>query len=352
MVWPRRPLKGTLARADGAWFSVLVVQCLGRPVSWSFSVLVEEADVRGSDERRESLFSHVDVEARPRSDHPLRSIRALTDENRCELVVDARLTQSLLQNQYRSRLAYLQVQQQVVESQHELEGDRGKLEEGVQAIASLDRQKAETVAEYRHGLLTDLAKAEVSASEHGEELAKARDKAGLRTLRAPVDGTVQQLAVHTLGGVVTPAQPLMVVVPKGTGLEIKATLPNKDVGFVHRGQAVEVKVEAYTFTRYGLLHGEVASLSQDVVAPQDAAEDRHSSRDEADYDDEAKRQAGQPTYVVRVSLDATTIRTEDGISQLEPGMAVTAEIKTGRRTVISYLLSPLLRLRQEGLRER
>ena len=139
--------------------------------------------------------------------------------------------------------------------------------------------------------------------------------------------------------------------PPAPGLEIKATLPNKDVGFVHRGQAVEIKVEAYTFTHYGLLHGEVASLSQDVVAPQDAQ--AHDGRKDAEAEnDEQARQARQPTYVARVSLERTTIRTEDGISQLEPGMAVTAEIKTGRRTVISYLLSPLLRMRQEGLRER
>ena len=261
------------------------------------------------------------------------------------------IRQSLLQNQYGSRLAYLQVQQQVVESQHELAGDREKLEEGVQALAALDRQKAEVVAEYRKGLLTDLAKAEVSASEHGEELAKAEDKRALRTLRAPVDGTVQQLAVHTLGGVVTPAQQLMVVVPQGTGLEIEATLPNKDVGFVHKGQEVEIKVEAYTFTRYGLLHGRVTSLSQDAVAAQDPQQ--HDGRKDTEaQNDEQARQAGQASYVAHVALERTTIRTEDGVSELEPGMAVTAEIKTGRRTVISYLLSPLLRLRQEGLRER
>ncbi len=83
----------------------------------------------------------------------------------------------------------------------------------------------------------------ISLNEHGEELEKATLKHGLRTLRAPVDGTVQQLAVHTLGGVVTPAQQLMVVVPEGTGVEIEATLPNKDAigqpGFVHKGQELD-----------------------------------------------------------------------------------------------------------------
>ena len=258
---------------------------------------------------------------------------------------------ALLQNQYGSRLAYLQIQQQLVESQHELEGQKQKAEETAQALAGLDRQKVAETAEYRKGLLSDLAKAEISANEHAEDLEKAQMKQRLRTLCAPVDGTVQQLAVHTLGGVVTPAQQLMVVVPKGTGLEIEATLPNKDVGFVHKGQPVVIKVEAFTFTRYGLLHGVVKSLSQDVVAPQDQAQ--HDGRKDTDAaNDEQARQAGQPTYVALISLYATSVPTEDGLSPTEPGMAVTTEIKTGKRTVISYLMSPLLRFRQEGLRER
>ena len=97
--------------------------------------------------------------------------------------------------------------------------------------------------------------------------------------------------------------------------------------------------------------GAVTSLSQDAAPPQDTAEYKRGGRD-GRGGRIGQRQEGQLTYVARVALDATTIRTEDGVSQLEPGMAVTAEIKTGRRTVISYLVSPLLRLKQEGLRER
>jgi hemolysin D len=173
-------------------------------------------------------------------------------------------------------------------------------------------------------------------------------------LAAPVDGTVQQLAVHTVGGVVTPAQQLMVIVPKGAGLEIEATLANRDVGFVSKGQEVEVKVEAFTFTRYGLLHGTVTSVSQDAVAPQDASSDtRNNRKDDADLsNNEEDRQSRQAAYVAHVALAERGIQTEQGFTPLEPGMAVTAEIKTGQRRVISYLLSPLLRYKQEGLRER
>lgn len=152
---------------------------------------------------------------------------------------------------------------------------------------------------------------------------------------------------------VTPAEPLMVIVPDGPKLEIEATLANKDVGFVHAGQPVEIKVEAFNFTRYGLLHGRVMALSRDVVAPEDGAGNLRGAAAGGDApQDDRDRQARQPAYVARIALAETGIATEQGWTLLEPGMAVTAEIKTGRRRVISYLLSPLVRYRQEGLRER
>lgn len=142
---------------------------------------------------------------------------------------------------------------------------------------------------------------------------------------------------------------------QGAGLEIETNLANKDVGFVHKGQAVEVKVEAFTFTRYGLLRGTVTSLSQDVVAPQDASSPDRRGQNKNDVDtasNEQDRQSRQPTYVAHIALAETGINTEQGYTPLEPGVAVTAEIKTGQRRVISYLPSPLLRYKQEGLRER
>jgi len=128
-------------------------------------------------------------------------------------------------------------------------------------------------------------------------------------------------------------------------------LPNRDVGFVHPGQPAEVKVEAFTYTRYGLIEGTVDGVSRDAVQssgrrPKDG--NRQSGDDSADTDGPHD----ESSYVARVSLSRTAIDTEDGLRQLEPGMAVTAEIKTGRRRVIEYLLSPLLRYRHEGLRER
>jgi hemolysin D len=256
--------------------------------------------------------------------------------------------------EFGSKLVFLQAEQQYVEAQHELTVQQHRRDEANEAIAALERQHAQIVAEFRKSLLADLAKAEGQANEHGEEARKAAQKRELQTLRAPVDGTVQQLAVHTVGGVVTPAQQLMVIVPKDVRLEIEATLANKDVGFVHPGQPVEVKVETFNFTRYGLVHGTVASVSRDVVAPDINAGDSRTGRgpDAEIPKDEQERQSKQPAYVAHVTLAETTIGTEEGTTAIEPGMAVTAEIKTGRRRVIEYLLSPLLRYRHEVIRER
>ena len=96
-------------------------------------------------------------------------------------------------------------------------------------------------------------------------------------LTAPVEGIVQQLAMHTVGGVVTPAQPLLVVVPVGSHLEIEAMVSNCDIGFVEAYQEAEIKVATFNFTRYGLLNGRVLTVSQDAIGhddPQEQTRDR------------------------------------------------------------------------------
>jgi hemolysin D len=272
------------------------------------------------------------------------------------LVKQRDMRKALLARQLDLESTYLQIEQQVVENERGTDEQKQHVLSVRETIASLKKQRSETDANYREQLLADLAKAETQAAEHAQEIAKAKERRDLRVLRSPVDGTVQQLAVHTIGGIVTPAEQLMVIVPKDTRLEIEANLANRDVGFVHKGQEVEVKIEAYTFTRYGLLHGKVMSISHDAVAPQNAnfANDQSSSNG-ANNDpskEESDNQSRMPSYVVHVALKETGIETEQGYMPLEPGMAVTAEIKTGQRSIISYLLSPLVRYKQEGLRER
>jgi hemolysin D len=262
------------------------------------------------------------------------------------------IRQALLQNQFGSRLLYLQAEQQVVEQEHELLVQKHRRGEIAEAIAALARQQAQAEAEYRKGLLADLSRAEGQANEHAEEAVKAAQRRKLQTLTAPVDGTVQQLAVHTLGGVVTPAQQLMVVVPAESHLEIEAMVQNRDIGFVHPGEPAEIKIDTFNFTRYGLLHGQVLSVSQDAIArdkPPATSPDKPSAGAESAS---SEPQGQELVYAARVALDRTQMDVDGKRVNLTPGMAVTVEIKTGQRRVIEYLLSPLLRYRQGSLRER
>lgn len=250
-----------------------------------------------------------------------------------------------------SKLLYLQEQQDLVEHQEELTVQRARLVEAERALQNLDEQKNQAVAEYRRTNYSDLQQAEQKAGDLQQDLIKAQEHSALQTLTAPVDGTVQQLAVHTLGGVVTPAQQLMVVVPEGGGLEIEAAVSNKDIGFVRTGQSAEIKVDTFNFTKYGMLHGEVLSVSQDAVVrekPTDKSGDK-----QVGAESDTSEPAGQElVYTARISLDKTHMQIDDDLVALTPGMAVTAEIKTGKRRVISYLLSPLVRYKHGALRER
>jgi hemolysin D len=153
---------------------------------------------------------------------------------------------------------------------------------------------------------------------------------------------------------VQPAQTLMVVVPDDSKLEVEAMLPNRDAGFVYAGEAAELKVEAFTYTRYGLLHGTVRSVSRDAVRKeQDApSPDRDPSSAKSSPAEGKGSGSADSAYVARISLAETSVETERGPLVLEPGMTVTAEIKTGQRRVISYVVSPFMRYRHEALRER
>jgi hemolysin D len=191
--------------------------------------------------------------------------------------------------------------------------------------------------------------AEQKAGGLTQDVIKADRRSALPLITAPVNGVVQQLAVHTVGGIVTPAQPLLVVVPSDTHLEIEAMVSNGDVGFVHAGQEVEIKVQTFNFTRYGLLHGRVLSVSQDAIG-HDPAQPNDKSQGGDNRTGAPENQ--DPVYAARIALDQTQMQVEDKLVNLSPGMAVTAEIKTGSRTVIGYLLSPLRKYKQESLRER
>jgi hemolysin D len=250
-----------------------------------------------------------------------------------------------------SKLTYYETLQLLVEQQKELGVQKSRLQEAEAAVAAIGETRRQADAEWRRSLSDDLAKAEQKANGLTQDLIKAEQRTSLQRLAAPVDGVVQQLAVHTIGGVVTPAQALLIIVPSDSRLEIEAMVSNRDIGFVHLGQQAEIKVDTFNFTRYGLLHGEVLSVSHDAII-RDRPQDRPDERGRGAPTDSSEPKGQELNYSARISLPQTEMQIDDRMVSLSPGMAVTVEVRTGSRRILSYLLSPLLRYRQEILRER
>ncbi|MEP6934938.1 MAG: HlyD family type I secretion periplasmic adaptor subunit [Nitrospirota bacterium] len=236
----------------------------------------------------------------------------------------------LLDHEAVTKMDFLQAEGQRIDKTQELAGQRKKIMQDQSALAEAEKNYRVLVSEFQQSKQVELSTTETKVASLVQDVTKAGQRADFQRLTTPIDGVVQQLAVHTVGGVVTPAQELLIVVPQDHPVEVEARVENKDVGFVKAGQVVEIKVETFTFTLYGTIPGKVLSIS----------------------DDAAPIEKVGLVYPTRVSMDRGTIQVEGKQVHLSPGMAVTVEIKTGQRRVIEYLLSPLLKSVQESLRER
>ncbi len=236
----------------------------------------------------------------------------------------------LLEKNYIPKHQFLDQENQRLDTAKEIDVQRRRLTETDTRIAQQREQKDAMAASFVRQTQEQLLQAEQQLSQLQQDGVKLKSRSELLELRAPVDGTVQQLAVHTEGGVVTEAQPLLVVVPANDKLEIDAQVENKDIGFISTGQAAEVKVEAFPFTRYGVLGGKVINVSLDAVADE-------------------KRGL---LYQTRILLDQDWLEVEGKRIQLVPGMSVSVEIKTGSRRVIDYFLSPIKHYKSESIKER
>ena len=239
---------------------------------------------------------------------------------------------ALLAQQYVSKMDYLQFEQQRIDKAQECAGQKSKLRHDQAVMAEAEQNYQVLISEFQQSKQAELSAMETKATSLVQEVRKAGQKTELQSLVSPIDGVVQQLAVHTVGGVVTPAQTLLMVVPQDHPVEVEAQLENKDIGFVKEGQPVELKIETFPFTLYGTIPGKVLTVSDDAV-PLD-------------------KEKGGLVYVSRVSMDRATMQVDGKQIHLSPGMAVMVEIKTGQRRVIEFLLSPLLKSMKESLRER
>ena len=328
------------ARLDAALASALLASLETRQparLAPDFDVAADRlaAEQRQLDGRHGELrarLEQLDAEI-TRREAELRSTRELVEKLTQTAPIARQRAQDykdLLEKNFVSRHGYLEREQARIEQERDLAAQQARLEEIRAALLERQRQRVSLIAETRRTTLEVLNQAEQKVANLTQELVKAEDRGRLLRLTAPVAGVVQQLAVHTIGGVVTSAQPLLVIVPGEHPLEVEAFIENKDIGFVHAGQRVEIKVETFSFTKYGTLRGSVKQVSSDAI------------QDE---------QRGL-VYAARVKLDQSVIEVDGKTVNLTPGMAVTVEIKTGKRRVIEYFLSPLLQYGNESLRER
>lgn len=225
---------------------------------------------------------------------------------------------------------YLETEQARLETYHDLQTHKGRVAELQVAVQELDARVAYTQSEFLRQAQERREEARRRVSGARQELVKAKARQKAQTIIAPVSGVVQQLAIHSVGAIVTPAQELMILVPAGETLEVEAMLENKDIGFVKVGQATEVKVDAFPFTKYGSISGQIVDLSNDAIP------------------DETRGLV----YKARVRLADSGLMVNGERVALSAGMAVNIEAKTGVRSLIEYFLSPLLRYRDESIKER
>ena len=200
-----------------------------------------------------------------------------------------------------------------------------------QAALAQSRQALQGyIAEHNREIDDKLVDDRKQAQGLAEELKKAEEKNRLSQITSPIDGRVHQMAMHTLGGIVTPAQQLMIIVPEDVVLEAETWVANKDIGFIHVGQHAEIKVETFNFQKFGTIPAEVIEISPDAVEDKDKG----------------------LVYRAVLKLHQDNVQMIDRQAALGPGMSVTAEIKTQEKRIIEFFLDPFKKYQSEGLRER
>ncbi|MFN3620629.1 HlyD family type I secretion periplasmic adaptor subunit [Sphingorhabdus sp.] len=252
----------------------------------------------------------------------------------------------LAEKGYFSKIRLLEFEQQKVEHIQNIAVQVANASKARAAMANIDAQLLRLKGSFRKNAVAELSGAQETIALSREDVTKSARRQEFQQLRAPVSGTVQQLAISTIGGVVQPAQTLMIIVPDDAAVVVEASIMNKDIGFVREGQPVRVKLEAFNFTDYGIIPGVVDSISRDAIETSQQNLDRPQI-------EAGRPPSGQgPVYAARIRLLKRTISVRGDDRVIGPGLAAQIEIKTGERRIIQYLLSPLSQTIDEAGRER
>ena len=237
---------------------------------------------------------------------------------------------AVLDNQYRSAQAELEIVKRLVERGLEPQLERirtqARVDEARTKIDAMRRQnKSESSAE--------LAKVSLELQPMRKTLPALADKVERTFVRAPMKGVVNRVLVTTLGGVLRPGEPLMEIVPSDDVLVVEAQVRPQDIGFVKLGQSANVKVSAYDYSIFGSMKGRVTQISADAVS---------------------KEERGQTNYyyIARVETTTSVMNSLGKKLPIIPGMQAQVDIITGNKTVLNYLLKPIIGVKENAFRER
>lgn len=238
--------------------------------------------------------------------------------------------QKLYQQKSASKHEYYEQQNKQLEVENNLGIQQNRLAEIDKTIQQTTQEYQTFITSFKRDLLDELKKVSDTLLQTELELDKAKQRQNFMEIRSPINGVVQQLQTYTIGGVVTTAQTLMVIAPEEDQLEVEAFITNQDIGFVKTGQAVVLKIAAFPYTRYGYITGKVKHISLDAIQDEKLG-----------Y-----------VFATTILMDRNFLNIQDTPIYLKQGMQVSAEIKTDKRNVMDYFLSPLRTTIDESLRER
>lgn len=234
---------------------------------------------------------------------------------------------NLYEQGYLAKMELLDKQRDLYSTEHELEAQKKTADQTRNGLEEAKKNLDAIKMEREKGILGEIVEKEKSIAAMEGEAVKAKKRYELERLTSPVDGAVHGLSTYTIGGIVTPAQPIVTIVPEGTPLIIEATVLNKDIGFVKVGQEAEIKLDTFPFQKYGTIKGKVVSVSPDA------------------FDDEKLG----PVYRIRVGLEKLNMFVDGKNASISPGMTATVEVKTGKRRIIEFFLSPIIKYANESL---
>lgn len=243
---------------------------------------------------------------------------------------EIRMSEPLVAEGAASEVELLRLRRAEVEARGQLEATTLAIPRAEAAIAEVERKIGETRARFRSEALTQLNEMQTELSKV-QSTGKALEDRVKRTLvTSPVRGIVKQVLVNTIGGVIQPGSDLVEIVPLDDTLLVEARIRPQDIAFLHPGQAATVKFTAYDYTIYGGLKGKLEQIGADTVTDED----------------------GNSFYVIKLRTEKSHLGSAEDPLLIIPGMVASVDILTGEKSILSYLLKPILRARAEALRER